>query len=769
MFAIRNLIQKSCYPLYVIGAMAIYFAVSSSLNQDEIKLKTLYFLIAAPVIALLWLQERYLPYRTEWQKSYNDEWSDLLQSLILFPVIIELALIVYKKVFMGFSLPWIHEAHPAIQLLLVLIISEWGYYWYHRISHRKKNLWKFHAVHHGAQRVYWMNSARFHVIDMLISAFIYILPLVLFGISKEVIIAFVLINSITGLLEHANIDFKAGWLNYFFNSAELHRWHHSVIGKECQTNFGKVLSIWDLVHGTFYLPKDKQVGVVGIGKQKTVPNDFLGQLNYPFKTSLKESILSANTTIKVGIAGTLLLFSSILLARDFKPVASCFEFSNNGGSLLLKFNPLDHYKRSISAIKMPYNCATSQTTRVLSGIDIVPWKDISKFQSYVQSSSTLTAMVDSIKNGSNVIIPKGYTAKQYLKEHPVSVYTKTLNVKLTKQFGHGFAGQFYREFLLQFSPNSAALNEIVTSLKNRRSMKSADAFNEIKNLSTNTVLLVSMGLDWSDEINDQTPDYIVKFLNKIKQTGITVQFLKRDPVGLLEDNAKKIIPQVEKTLASGKDVIILGMCKGMPEALAGVAASMKGRLTSDRSQLTFAGRGKVKGVIGLSPMMGGLYWADKRDQMEGIFDVIQTITGEIPNRTTEMFSDYLRALESITGERTANLFKEVTPNLPSDITYLGVTGILPNDGLLYVKNSMKPFVDINRRLNLASGANDGFLEYPRTYIPGTYSRRVYNVPMHGSHMLTDGAVNEFSLLKPENEEAFYYSLLKFILVKSKSN
>ncbi len=53
--------------------------------------------------------------------------------------------------------------------------------------------------------------------------------------------------------------------------------------EESHHNYGKVLSVWDQVFGTFYLPKQKQLELVGIEGQSPVPNSFWGQLRYPFR------------------------------------------------------------------------------------------------------------------------------------------------------------------------------------------------------------------------------------------------------------------------------------------------------------------------------------------------------------------------------------------------------------------------------------------------------------------------------------------------------
>jgi hypothetical protein len=56
---------------------------------------------------------------------------------------------------------------------------------------------------------------------------------------------------------HCGGDVKGGFLNYFFVTPEVHRWHHSAkvpdgYGYSC--NYGVQFSFWDIIFGTFYLP-----------------------------------------------------------------------------------------------------------------------------------------------------------------------------------------------------------------------------------------------------------------------------------------------------------------------------------------------------------------------------------------------------------------------------------------------------------------------------------------------------------------------------------
>lgn len=292
---IHRIFQYSFYPLVLIGTLLTSFYLTEYFSRDN-------YIFIPGNVTLLFLVffvifERLVPYRKDWTESKGDVWTDVLQTFLVLPSASKLAELLIPIV-LYYPLIWMADSVDVFNFssnwglvpnfILGLLVCEFFYYWYHRFGHESPFLWRFHSVHHGAQRVYWLNSGRFHVFDAFSSSFFYLLPLVFLGVSSEVVILILTFSAITGFLEHVNIDFKAGWLNYLFNTAELHRWHHSDIILESNTNYGKVLVIWDHVFRSFYFPKNKAVKVVGVqGRQ--VPNSFFGQLMHPFKPISSES------------------------------------------------------------------------------------------------------------------------------------------------------------------------------------------------------------------------------------------------------------------------------------------------------------------------------------------------------------------------------------------------------------------------------------------------------------------------------------------------
>ncbi len=281
---------------YLIYPLILSITVSGALYlvdyYEEDKYVFIPGILSITCVIVFIILERFMPYRKSWNDSRGDFITDLIQTFFTLPFATKLA-----EIFLVFALyypvSYLSELFSFVDLIqlkwgiipcfiLCLIICEFFYYWIHRWSHKNDFLWKFHSIHHGAERIYWANSGRFHLLDAFLSSFAYLIPVILLGVSEEVIVLLISFSAITGFLEHVNIDFRAGFLNYIFNTAELHRWHHSENENVSNHNYGKVLIIWDLIFGSFFKSKKKTINRVGISGEK-IPVTFIKQFFYPFK------------------------------------------------------------------------------------------------------------------------------------------------------------------------------------------------------------------------------------------------------------------------------------------------------------------------------------------------------------------------------------------------------------------------------------------------------------------------------------------------------
>ena len=179
---------------------------------------------------------------------------------------------------------WPTDWNLWLQLGLALVFGEFFLYWIHRLTHEFDWLWRFHAMHHSAPRLYFLNAVRFHPVDIALSTFSPMIPLIIVGADGRVIALFGLVSAVHGLFQHANLVLRLGPLNWFFSMAELHRWHHSRRLQESNTNFGQNLIVWDVVFGTRFLPKDREPPAdIGIAGLPAFPMDYWGQLVSPLR------------------------------------------------------------------------------------------------------------------------------------------------------------------------------------------------------------------------------------------------------------------------------------------------------------------------------------------------------------------------------------------------------------------------------------------------------------------------------------------------------
>ncbi len=179
---------------------------------------------------------------------------------------------------------WPSEWPLVGQVVIALVIGELPGYWVHRLEHESEWFWRFHATHHSAPRLYWLNAGRFHPIDTLLTFVPSYGLLVLLGCPELVLGLFTLVTGVHGIFQHANIQLRCGPLNWFFSMAELHRWHHSKTVFEANHNYGQTVSVWDTAFGTRFLPADRlPPRDIGIADLPGFPMTWAAQIASPFQ------------------------------------------------------------------------------------------------------------------------------------------------------------------------------------------------------------------------------------------------------------------------------------------------------------------------------------------------------------------------------------------------------------------------------------------------------------------------------------------------------
>lgn len=296
---LRQLASVSLFPLLVM-AMAAVAVLASTVDlagplglPADVNPGLVLFIAIVCFYALVAVLERLHPYRREWNRPAGDVRTDLLHLIITGPgsnSFFETTLRgvaagggAWLSARVGDSLWPLHW--PAVaQLFLAILVAEFGHYWFHRLSHENPWVWRLHATHHSAPRLYWLNATRFHPLDLIALISCQNVPLILLGATPRVFLMYGLFAAVYGQLQHCNIEIRSGALDWLFSTPTLHRWHHSTDPREGNANYGAILITWDLLFRSFFRPVGRSFhGRVGIAFLPHFPSGYLAQLASPFR------------------------------------------------------------------------------------------------------------------------------------------------------------------------------------------------------------------------------------------------------------------------------------------------------------------------------------------------------------------------------------------------------------------------------------------------------------------------------------------------------
>jgi sterol desaturase/sphingolipid hydroxylase (fatty acid hydroxylase superfamily) len=137
-----------------------------------------------------------------------------------------------------------------------LLVSDFFYYWFHRLQHANRWLWEQHKLHHTDEAVNVTTSLRHHWTENGFRLVFVALPmgatLTITPVEAGIVTMF---TSQWGYLIHANIRLPLGPLSGVFLGPQAHRIHHSLEREHLNKNFAAFFPIWDILFGTFHRPR----------------------------------------------------------------------------------------------------------------------------------------------------------------------------------------------------------------------------------------------------------------------------------------------------------------------------------------------------------------------------------------------------------------------------------------------------------------------------------------------------------------------------------
>ena len=158
-------------------------------------------------------------------------------------------LVTYYWVYENFRFWTVQDTWYSYLILLLLV--DLCYYFFHRYSHEIALLWGSHAVHHQSEEYNFSVALRQSSLQTFASAWFY-LPLALIGFSFESFITIAAIQTLYQFWIHTQIIKKMpAWFEFIFNTPSHHRVHHSSDPKYVDKNHGGTFIFWDRIFGTF--------------------------------------------------------------------------------------------------------------------------------------------------------------------------------------------------------------------------------------------------------------------------------------------------------------------------------------------------------------------------------------------------------------------------------------------------------------------------------------------------------------------------------------
>ena len=226
--------------------------------QENTVTITTIILFTCAAILIAW--ERILPYRKGLPFFREGFWVDLVWYTIIQSYFLKILIFDYLisplSLHFDFSkIQFVSHWPVIVQVLFFLFTHDLYIYLFHRFQHSNKLFWRIHEAHHSGKQVDFLAGSRSHIMEIVINQTIEFAPIILLGAAPEVIPIKALLDAVLGMFRHANIRVNLGKFKYFFNTPQLHLWHHANYQEVFHANFSTKFSVWDYLFGTIYDPQ----------------------------------------------------------------------------------------------------------------------------------------------------------------------------------------------------------------------------------------------------------------------------------------------------------------------------------------------------------------------------------------------------------------------------------------------------------------------------------------------------------------------------------
>lgn len=166
---------------------------------------------------------------------------------------------IFKYIYLHFAV--MHIQRNWMTWILLLLMTDFIWYWYHRLGHEVNFFWAAHIVHHQSEDFNLSVAARITIFQAFVrSIFWCILPFM--GFHPDMILGILLFHGGYSFLTHTQMVGKLGLLEHILITPSHHRVHHAANEKYLDKNYGDVFVFWDKLFGTFQ--KEEEAPIYGL-------------------------------------------------------------------------------------------------------------------------------------------------------------------------------------------------------------------------------------------------------------------------------------------------------------------------------------------------------------------------------------------------------------------------------------------------------------------------------------------------------------------------
>ena len=213
-------------------------------------------------------------------------------------VFLNIGLIVFSGIEQNFAF-WAFNIESYAHWLLAILLYDFLYYWFHRISHERQFFWGSHVVHHQSED-YNLSTALRQTSTSFLTTWVFFIPCFFLGMPIYMYVSVATAHLVYQFWVHTQHIGKLGIFEWFMITPSNHRVHHAQNHSYIDKNYGGLLIIWDRLFGTFKEEEEDLKPIYGIRSPLESWNPIWAN-THVFITMVRDAWGTANWSDKVRI------------------------------------------------------------------------------------------------------------------------------------------------------------------------------------------------------------------------------------------------------------------------------------------------------------------------------------------------------------------------------------------------------------------------------------------------------------------------------------